>query len=113
MPPGNPFGVTRHVGHSTLFLGSLSCFCIYVIGQVKDVTVITCTLIGTDADQSTVHVHYSLFISTASLNVPATVMSKVTLHTRTSYSIAVTSKSESRGCSTSSASAVDQDMYRV
>ena len=43
MPPGNPFGVTRHVGHSALFQGSLACFCLYVIGQVKDVTVITCT----------------------------------------------------------------------
>ena len=29
------------VGRSGLFLGSLACFCIYVIGQVEDVTVIT------------------------------------------------------------------------
>ena len=67
-------------------------------------------LIGTDADQGTVHVHYSLFTSTASLQVPATVMSKVTQHTRTSCSIPIMSKSESRGWSTSSASAVDQDV---
>ena len=40
-------------------------------------------------------------------------MSKVTQHTRTSYSIAVMSKSESRGCSTSFAGAVDQDVYSI
>ena len=65
--------------------------------------------IGTDADQSTVPVHYSLY-STAGQQVPATVMSRVTQHIRTSYSIAVMSKSESRGCSTSSTGAVVQDM---
>ena len=62
--------------------------------------------ICTDADQSTVDIHYSLFITIST----ATVMSKVTQHTRTSYSMTVMSYSESRGCSTSSAGAVDQDM---
>ena len=45
-----------------------------------------------------------------SLQVPATVRSKVTRYTRIGYSVTVISKSERRDCSTSSAGAVDQDM---
>ena len=115
MPTGNPFWGNQTCrtlrvvsGQSSLLLyicdwPSQTCYCDNLHS------------IGTDAAQSTVHVYtiVCLLAQAASLHVPATVMSKATQHTRTSYSIAVISKSESRGCSTSFAGAVDQDMSRI